>query len=149
MAGVEGGESIWSRQHLPRNHVLPLGSVLFGTFQVIDANTENNAFEDDANIKDEFAESYVDFGFGSDRSSFSGFHRLSVTRLQPTDEMIGDIEKPISNAESHSTLVKLTFSCFTCSPNQDKPMASGFLRTFHLTYAMLLFREGVASVLRA
>ncbi|KAJ9617129.1 hypothetical protein H2200_000850 [Cladophialophora chaetospira] len=146
MAGVEG-ESIWTRQELKTSRVPTLGSILFGAFQVIDASIIKQLPDEYVDTKDDRAESYIDFGFGSDRSSFSGFHRLSVRRLEPFEEEISDIEKPSSSAENSPTLIRLTLSCFACNPSLDRPMGSGLLRTFHLTYAMLLFREGVANVL--
>ena len=129
--------------------MLPLGSILFGTFQVLDANIRNNVPNGHVDTNNDSPESYVDFGFGPARSSFAGFHRLSVTRLQPADEPISDVEKPNPGAESTSTRMRLTLSCFACNPSEDKPLGSALFRTFHLNYAMLLFREGEGNVLRS
>ena len=143
MAGMNAGEEIWNHQDLCGRRLPSLGSILFGTFQVIDTNVGIDHDEND-NTKPASSERYIDFGFGSDHSSFAGFNRLSVSRVESGDE----IDSSSISLESPSTRMRLTLSCFACNPTQDKPMTSGLLRTFHLHYAMLLFREGAANVLR-
>jgi hypothetical protein len=154
LANVEEAESIWTGQQLSRDCLPRIGSVLFGTFQVIDVNKtgdgdpSHDASADLINIR----EKYIDIGFGSDRFSFSGFHRWSVSRVDPADDMYGHPETTVSasGAQDPSTRLRITLTCFVCNPSLDKPVVGGLLlHTFHLMYARLLFREAVAKVLQA
>lgn len=131
---------IWSYKSLSKSQLPPLHSVLFGTFQVIDEDISSHPIPG--------KESYVDIGFGSDRSSFSGFHRISVSRVHQSEAMPRGDRADDTTAQNPSGLVKITFSCLACNPTRDKPSGSHLLQSFHEIYAMLLFRESVANVAR-
>lgn len=45
--------------------------------------------------------------------------------------------------------VTIEFAHSGCNPKENKPLKPDVLQTLHLWYAMLLFREGVAEVLKA
>ncbi|KIW68691.1 hypothetical protein PV04_04615 [Phialophora macrospora] len=151
LADVEEAESIWTGQGLSRKCPPRIGSVLFGAFQVIDIKTgEDDAGHDD-NADPIPREKYVDFGFGSDRSSFSGFHRWSLRREDPADDMDGHPETAISasRAQGPPTRLRITLTCFVCNPSRDKQFEGGLLHTFHQMYARLLFREAVSKALQS
>ena len=137
---------IWSGRQLPRGQLPPLGSILFGTFQVIDLQICNH--DDIASNTYVPEDSYVDVGFGSDRSSFAGFHRFSVSRHAGTDDRIDEFPETNSSSAHDTDSVRITLSSLSCNPTQDRPRGSSLLRSFHSMYSMFLFREGVANVLR-
>jgi len=113
-----------------------LYSTLFGAFQLIDLHINDSNEGGESSL---LKESYVDFGFGSDTSSFAGVHRFAVHRSRPTGDR-SDLHSPIAN-------VKITYSSFTCNPSKNIPIKPFFLSTLHMIYAMLLFREGIAQIL--
>ena len=111
--------SLWSVSEIP-DHVLPPElSKIFGIFQIVDIH-----IADEAKIGTE--ESHVHIAFGSDLSSFSGCHRLSVSR--------------------NEKLVKLSLTCTSCNPLRESEPGWGLGVWFHQTYASLLFRAAVARV---
>lgn len=82
-------------------------------------------------------ESYVDFVYGSDDGIWRGVHRFSVLR--------GRSE---GNDHNHDEEVVVRHSGAICDPRKDKHKFNGFLKSFHLIYATLLFREGVAELMK-
>ncbi|OJJ46462.1 hypothetical protein ASPZODRAFT_142276 [Penicilliopsis zonata CBS 506.65] len=67
--------AIWKASEIPNTHLLPIGTRLFGSFLLVDKHISEDADQP----------SYVDYGFGSDTSGFSGCHRMQVSRIQGTD----------------------------------------------------------------
>ncbi|ORX97858.1 hypothetical protein BCR34DRAFT_577664 [Clohesyomyces aquaticus] len=110
---------IQTASSLPSTTLPPLHTILFHAFQVIDLQLSTSP-------------SYVDFAFGSSLTSFAGVHRFSISRL-------GDDSKTIELAFEHTS----------CNPNVNRPLPGGWvLFSLHKFYAMVLYREGVAGVMR-
>jgi hypothetical protein len=93
-------------------------------FQVTDS-----AIVDRTQDKSRESESFVDFAFGCDDSTFAGAHRFSVSRLS------GDPE-----------VVTIGFSCIVANPGTGKNMVPPGTSVFHRIYAILLFRDALAEV---
>jgi hypothetical protein len=109
----------------------PLHSIIFGVFQVLD----KQLFSVDKNlIEDPATESYVDFGFGSDRFIFAGAHRFSIVRLK-------------QKSDGGRELVQIHYYSMSCNPTKNQPLKGGFMFWFHEMYGEYLFREGVSEVL--
>jgi hypothetical protein len=123
---------IWSAAQLSPNALPPKNSLLFGVFRVVDSDIESA----DASSQ---TYSYIDFAFGSDDGFIAGVHRFSVTCDANNDAAYEKDEKKTKG-------VTIEFAHSGCNPKQNKPLKPDFLQTFHLWYAMLLFREGVAEV---
>ena len=121
---------------------------MFGTFQFLDSDLKREVSIDHISASSP-SESFVDIGFGSDGSRFSGFHRFSISREQTPIEMNAGTEDVDRAAGGIPTAVRITFSAFACNPSTERPPSSGLFSAFHKLYAMLLFREGVANVLRS
>jgi hypothetical protein len=140
IAEPNGAGLIWSYQALPHDRLPSLTSTLFGAFQVIDSHFSDHSStsESDGTLSEE---SYVDFGFGSDQSSFAGVHRFALSR---GDNSIGKAEQ---NPGAAKDVVRITHSGLACNPSQNKPIKPRIFFTLHMFYAMLLFREGVAQIL--
>jgi hypothetical protein len=118
---------IWTLAQLSTREPSPLHSVRFGAFRVID-------------FHDMLHNSYIDFAFGSDDWFIAGVHRFSVSRG------IGEREGQGENRGLES--VRIEFAHCGCNPRENKPLGLGFLQTLHVWYAMLLFVEGVAEVVK-
>lgn len=111
------GKHIWSTQEIPEQKLPPLYSNIFGVFQILAVELPDPGEE-------ECRECVVDVGFGSDRSRFSGCHRLSIERAGST--------------------VHLRLACTSCNPSRDSQFFLSALKGFHQIYAMLLFRAAAA-----
>jgi hypothetical protein len=120
-------KDVWKRSEISSEKLPDVDEVWFGGFQVIGKKIAS-ADED---------ESYIDFAYGRSGSGFAGVHRFSIEHE--------DNKEDVSKEEQQ---VRITMSCVTCNARRDKVPGSGWLWTFHRTYSMLLFREGVAEVLR-
>ena len=129
---VNGGSSIynevWKASEIEGEKLPQVDSVLFGAFQVVDKQL----------AKEQGGNSHIDLAYGSSQRTFAGVHRFSVERLSGRE----------GNVECGGEKVRLSMSCVTCNPREDKRVAPEWAGTFHRTYAMLLFREGVAEVVR-
>ncbi|KAF2029129.1 hypothetical protein EK21DRAFT_68361, partial [Setomelanomma holmii] len=131
LVGFEGlkeapvSKRIWSNAKLSNSHVPPLYSVLFGAFRVVDLMVAHPKDEED---------SYIGFAFGSDNWPLAGAHRFCISRR---DEVGGE------------NVVTIKFVHSGCDPRENKPLSPAFLQTLHLWYAMVLFREGIAEVMKA
>ncbi|RGP62370.1 hypothetical protein FSPOR_9416 [Fusarium sporotrichioides] len=123
---------LWSLQDIPETNLLPINSVLFGVFQILDSH-----ITDSENTKSltKQTESYVDFGFGSDSTGFAGVHRFTVLR-SPAD------------GKSKKQKVQIHFQHMTCNPTVNKPLSPEFMLGFHEMYADYLFRDGVSEIKR-
>jgi hypothetical protein len=128
---------VWSPAELSSSEVPPLHTLLFGTFRVVDSRIQPRVSLQTSTQ----ADSYIDFAFGSDDGFIAGVHRFSISRNSDSKEEIED--------DGTTTSVTIEFSHKGCNPKEDKPMGPDFMQTLHLMYAMLLFREGVAEVIKA
>lgn len=111
--------------------------MFFGAFQVVDKKVRERSLSSSLESVNG-RQSYIDFAYGSNESSFAGVHRFSLQR----EESEGGSE------ESESERLRVTMSCLVCNPLEDRKPAPGWAWTFHRAYAMLLFREGVAEVVK-
>lgn len=132
-----GDADIWSTKALTEARLPSLHSTLFGAFQLIDRHLGPSSHLSKLSCSEE---SYIDFGFGSDKKSFSGVHRFSVRREAVPDSKTGQ-------RSDSGNAVRITHSSLACNPSQNKPFKPGVFFTLHKFYAILLFREGVAQVL--
>jgi hypothetical protein len=101
--------------------------VLFGGFQV--AHVE--LAEPSSAAEKTEASSSVDIVFGSDMAQFAGVHRFTILR---------DWNRPDS--------VQVYYAHISCNPTVNKALKPDILFPLHKLYAMWLFREGVAEVMR-
>jgi hypothetical protein len=81
-------------------------------------------------------DSYIDIGFGDDRSGFAAFHRFEVTR-------------EIDETGSDGGGATICYSTIACNPTVDKSPAPRFTYAFYKFYALTLFRDGIAGLLQA
>jgi hypothetical protein len=77
--------------------------------------------------------SFIDVGFGDNRRTFAGVHRFEVLR---------DV-----GAEKGEE-VTILYSHMSCNPTVKDAKFPEFIFNFHKFYALTLFRDGVAEVLR-
>ncbi|PTD11097.1 hypothetical protein FCULG_00011575 [Fusarium culmorum] len=124
--------NLWSLQDIPEKNILPINSVLFGVFQVLDSHVSDLENTKNSTKK---TESYVDFGFGSDSTGFAGVHRFTVVRQQ-------------ADSNSKEQQVQIHFQHMTCNPIVNKPLSPQWMLGFHEMYADYLFRDGVAEIKR-
>ncbi|RGP79203.1 hypothetical protein FLONG3_2639 [Fusarium longipes] len=124
------GIDLVSFSNIPEATLLPINSVLFGVFQVLDSRIVNPKSSKSLTKQ---TESYVDFGFGSDSTGFAGVHRFSVVR---------------SPDETKEKKVQIHFQHMTCNPTVNKPLSPQWMLGFHEMYADYLFRDGVAEIKR-
>jgi hypothetical protein len=124
---------IWTRSKISSTHLVPIGSCYFGSFKILDEH-----------ISDPSAPgfSYVDYGFGSDESSFAGCHRFQIRRQRVKSEFqssgVGEDKEP---------QVQITLQHFRCNPTKNVPSAAEYIAKFHYVYAKALFADGIRSVL--
>jgi hypothetical protein len=117
---------------IPRDSLLPLKSLLFqDTFIVLDSRSTPVPASLPSG-QGQFP-SYIDIGFGSDRRSFAGFHRLEVSHEQP--------------AKEGGEYARISLSTITCNPINNVPGFPRMFQSFHTWYAEQLFRDGVREVL--
>lgn len=112
------------RSDLPSDKLLPLYARVVDLFQVTDSYIVDRSKDQTAE-----SESFVDFAFGCDDSTFAGAHRFSVSRSP---------EDPES--------VTIGFSCIVVNPGTGKNMVPPGTSVFHRVYAMLLFRDALAEL---
>ncbi|CEI66625.1 hypothetical protein FVEN_g10177 [Fusarium venenatum] len=124
--------NLWSLQDIPETNLLPINSVLFGVFQVLDSRIAD--LETTKNSTKQ-TESYVDFGFGDDSTAFAGVHRFTVVR-------------PRADGNSKRQKVQIHFQNMTCNPTVNKHLGPQWLMDLHEIYADYLFRDGVAEIKR-
>lgn len=116
---------IWSTSQLSNRTLPPVHALLFGAFRVVDCNLAA-------------VESHVDFAFGSDGGAIAGVHRFFVA----------DVSRDQGKVQTGTRTVTIGFAHSGCNPRENKPLSPEVLQTLHLWYAMLLFREGVAEVMK-
>jgi hypothetical protein len=113
--------SIWDKSALPNTHLLPVGSHLFGSFQMLDKHIATNPSDHP---------SYVDYGFGSDQFIFGGSHRFQITRLAATQ----------AEAEPQ---IQMELQHIRCNPQKNQPSPAEYIERFHYVYAKALFANGI------
>ncbi|KAF2659469.1 hypothetical protein K491DRAFT_591039 [Lophiostoma macrostomum CBS 122681] len=111
-------------------------SLLFGAFRVIDYHIEcsgpSDVVHDKSTSTDNHHEShsYIDFAFGREDGRLAGMHRFSIIR----------------HAADEEGKVTIEFSDTALNPRAQRPLESKLFMSFHMVYAMCLFRDGVRSV---
>ena len=126
--GTSLAREVWKRSDISNEKLPEVDSIFYGAFQVVDGKLES----------DLEGGSYVDLAYGSSQRPFAGVHRFSLQHVDGQDA--GD--------DGEGGKIRLSMSCVTCNPLEDKRAGPEWSRTLHRTYAMLLFREGVAEVVR-
>ena len=119
---------MWSPSSLHQLNFVSPYSILFGAFQVLDVHIEQRNLSSRAQNK---TNSYIDFGYGSTPSGFAGSHRFSIFR----------------DSSDRGDAVTIEFADLVCNPTVNQPVRPAILMAFHKVYAMLLFKEAVATVL--
>jgi len=137
-------QRVWYTSEISQDRLAKPGTIYFGAFQVADrlvgdlqkAEHQQSKDEGDATQGNSIdtSESYVDFVFGSDKGILRGVHRFSV------------LHDALKAANSRTQEVVIRFSHTGCNPKETKRLVA--LKKFHILYAMLLFREGLAEVLK-
>ncbi|KAG8208256.1 hypothetical protein GTR04_4366 [Trichophyton interdigitale] len=141
--GLSLPKNIWNVAEIPLTTLLPLGSILFGAFQVTHSHLVNKTRLNPTSeglTKMKTAEekfSYIDFGFGD--GNFAGCHRLSVHR---NDSSKG-IESVAKSADDHDSMIEFRLSFFHCNPRGDESRLITMLSGFHQIYARLLFTDAL------
>lgn len=144
--GIRGAEEgkgleLWKKAEIRAVREWEVGRRVAGAFQVVDHGvTERLQGDGGAYARGIERETYVDFVFGSDTGFLRGVHRFSVLR-RPLMDGNGKAK------ESGQDELELRFAALACDPIRNKPLKPAWLAKFHLAYAMLLFRDGVAEVL--
>lgn len=121
---------IWRASDISAECLPSLHTVLFGEFRLANIQIAGGKTESEENSS---SESYVDFVFGSDQQSFSGCHRLIVSRL------------PVSDGDSAPKVI-FKFASMACDPQTNRMVGPKAIITFHRQYASMLFREAVGYV---
>ncbi|KAJ4321741.1 hypothetical protein N0V84_005174 [Fusarium piperis] len=119
---------IWSRNDLSDTKLPSLNTVLYGVFQTLDLHLTQQLKDGPGRT-----ESYVDFGFGSDKFMFGGVHRFAIVR---------------SKDEEGEETVQVHCQSMSCNPSVNKPLRPWWMFEFHKAYADLLFRDGVSEIKR-
>ncbi len=83
--------------------------------------------------------SYIDVAFGDDRKTFAGCHRF---------EVLHRFEKGDEEEEEDEGGVEIVYSHLSCNPTVKEATFPKMIFDFHKFYAMQLFRDGIAEVLR-
>lgn len=108
---------------LPARHTLLFG----GNFIVLDTHIKSQSPPSDPKSA-AAEESYVEIGFGDDRTNFAGMHRFE---LSPTPE----------------NGVQISYSSVSVNPSFDKAPFPNSAFVFHKFYAQCLFRDAIREVL--
>ena len=131
--GVETeGAMIAEPSELSRTKIPPRYTPLFGeNFMVLDVGLRSERIPE-MESREENDQSFVEVGFGDNRKGFAGLHRF---------ELVHD-----DGVEGQG--VTICYSCISCNPTVDKLPFPKFIFNFHEFYAMCLFRDGIAEVLK-
>jgi hypothetical protein len=105
-----------------------------GNFMVLDVGLKSDA-DPSKGMDPTLEDSFVEVGFGDNRRRFAGLHRFEVSR---------DVEKETGEYAG----ITICYSSISCHPTVNKPVFPKFLFGFHKFYAMCLFRDGIAEVLK-
>ncbi|KAH6629737.1 hypothetical protein C7974DRAFT_395136 [Boeremia exigua] len=126
---------MWATGDIDEARLPPLHSIIFGAFRIVDIKCSNCSEKYVQHSEAKY--SYIDIAFGGDDSFIAGVHRFSVSESEGSASIEG--KRPVT----------ISFNHISCNPKEDKPLGPDVLQTLHLWYAMLLFREGIVSVLKA
>jgi len=134
---------IWNYSEIPKTAVLPVRTVLFGSFKLVDAHLKS-----DSNSHPSY--SYLDFAFGSVTAHFTGCHRFSIHRNVQKDDgnsgVIGGVgEGGVFGGEEY---VQIRLEHFRCNPRKNVDSWAEWIPWIHYWYAKVLLADGVRSVLR-
>jgi hypothetical protein len=131
---------VWTVDGISRERLPEVNDVMFSAFQVVDKHiADGNG-----------GESYIDFGWGTQSDRIAGVHRFSVARERSTRDILveGKEDSVVGGSDRvEEERIRLSYSCIALIPYDENKEIPGWLGKFHLTYAMLLFREGVAGAL--
>lgn len=83
-------------------------------------------------------QSYVDYAFGSEDGLVAGVHRFTVFREAAGSSRVDDDKENVT----------IEFACAAHSPKANSYFQSRMMSVFHVWYAKVLFREGVAEVMK-
>ncbi|KAF5489779.1 hypothetical protein CGCS363_v011805 [Colletotrichum siamense] len=119
---------VWTVSGVSSLKLPTLHSLLFGAFQVCNIELQ---YEDKDAGDGPSTRSSIDFAYGSDQGRFAGAHRFSVIRNS-----------------NRSDEIRVVFESLSCNPTVNKPFAPEFALVFHRVYAMLLFQDSFASLVR-
>ncbi|PYH40170.1 uncharacterized protein BP01DRAFT_351909 [Aspergillus saccharolyticus JOP 1030-1] len=135
---AQAARTLWRQVDVSDSYLHPIGTCLFGTFMVLDKHIgpQSELIENDQRT------SWVDYGFGSDKSSFAGCHRFQITTTRAHQG-----EGKCKIGSSTETRVQIELLGFHCNPQTNQPGAPEILKLFHWGYAKMLFANGVQSVL--
>jgi hypothetical protein len=133
--GVPASRQVWKAAEISTAGLPPLNSVLFGAFRIIDISLSSSSHTQLETF--EARSSQVDIAYGSDNGFIAGVHRFSVSESEGSADLHG---------KRHVTI---NFDSTSCNPKENKQLGPDLLMTFHMWYAMLLFKEAVGSVIKA
>ena len=120
-----------SRTSLPAKNSRLFG----GNFVVLDVDIKSGS-TDSTPVQDLEPGSHIDVGFGDSRTSFAGAHRFEILReVEEGEEEVGG--------------VTILYSHLSCNPIVKEARFPAFVFNFHKYYALTLFRDGIAEVLRS
>ena len=112
-------------------------SMLFGAFRVIDRrvgdSVHSGVVHSESNSTENYdgSHSYIDFAFGTEAGRLAGMHRFSILR----NSADGDGKVTVESSDT------------ALDPRAKRPLKPDLLVSFHRVYAMLLFRDGIRSVM--
>jgi hypothetical protein len=130
---------IWDIERFNGDALPPLHTVLFGAFQVAHVELAEPTASSSEKIEQDSSSSSVDIVFGSDTAQFAGVHRFSILR---------DGDGDGSRRRRDNSVVQVHYAHISCNPTVNKPLKPDIMFPLHKLYAMWLFREGVAEVMR-
>lgn len=134
-------EDIWTASQISDRNLPSIDTIFFGAFQVVDkrivGQSNRQSMHTDLSASSE-DESYVDFAYGAKDSRFAGVHRFSVAR-----QRVGQ-----NGGGKDGDTLRITMACVTCNAKEDRTLLPTWAWGFHRAYAMVLFREAVAEVVR-
>ena len=132
--GIPASRQVWKAAEISAAELPPLNSVLFGAFRIIDISLSSSSHLQLETF--EARSSRVDIAYGSDNGFIAGVHRFSVSESEGSADLRGNRH------------VAIDFDSTSCDPKENKQLGPDLLMTFHMLYAMLLFKEAVGSVVK-
>ena len=131
---IPASRQVWKAAEISTAKLPPLNSVLFGAFRIIDISLSSSSHLQLETF--EAGSSQVDIAYGSDNGFISGIHCFSVSESEGSADLHGNRH------------VTINFDSTSCNPKENKQLGPDLLMTFHMLYAMLLFKEAVGSVVK-
>lgn len=158
-------KNIWFPALKLQEHLPPTEHILIGAFQVLDKRVEDGPRDTttqlekrlkrlvSSKLEDRNSEgvSYVDFGFGDNKGTFSGINRFAVEseqgKARRSDAAGEDTNMHAGTRKDATRTVRLSFSAVACNPSVNEMTISNWILAAHKIYVKFLFREAVARVL--